>query len=128
MTHHILIVEDEPEIANIEQIALEGFDLNITHFKYAAEAITHLQEAKPDLLVLDIGLPDMSGWQFLEACKTDTLLPDACPVIITTAFSDPANRVIGKLQDVTRYLAKPFSPITFQAIVVELLGLEANDA
>ena len=126
MTQHILIVEDEAEIANIEKLSLEGFDLEITHFKFAAEALEHLQDAKPDLLVLDIGLPDMSGWQFLEACKADDLLPASCSVIITTAFSDPANRVIGKLQDVTRYLAKPFSPITFKAIVVELLGLETD--
>jgi len=126
MTHQILIVEDEAEIANIEQLSLEDLAVEITHFKYPSKALEHLKDYQPDLLVLDIGLPNMSGWEFLTECKTNELLPSSCPVIITTAFNDPANRVIGKLQDVQRYLAKPFSPMAFQGIVVELLGLEQS--
>ena len=121
---HIVIVEDEPAIADIEQLALESFNVDITHFKFPARALTYLEENQPDLLVLDIGLPEMSGWELLEKIKAGKLLKDGTPVIVTTAFSDPANRVVGKLQEVHRYITKPFSPIEFQKLVVDLLKLE----
>jgi CheY-like chemotaxis protein len=119
----ILIVEDEPAIADIERVALEHLEVDITHFNIPANALVYLQDHKPDLLVLDIGLPGMSGWEFLERVKADNLLYDDTPVIVTTAFNDPANRVVGKLQSVHRYVTKPFSPIDFRKIVADVLGL-----
>ncbi len=89
-----------------------------------AKALEFLKSQTPDLLVLDIGLPGMTGWQLLEQVKVEELLPDEVPVVITTAFSDPANRVVGKLQAVTRYITKPFAPAEFRSVIVELLSLE----
>ena len=123
-TYHLLIVEDEIEIANIEQLALEDLPVNIHHCSNPADGLTYLAENAPALLVLDIGLPGMTGWQFLEKVKADKLLPEDVPVVITTAFSDPANRVIGKLQNVTHYLTKPFSPMEFRDLVVSVLQLD----
>lgn len=120
----ILIVEDQPEIADIEMMALEEFDVHIAHIAFPEQALEFLEEYVPDLLVLDIGLPEMSGWELLERVRARNLISEDTPVIITTAFTDPANRVVGKLQDVYRYITKPFSPADFQKTVVDLLDLQ----
>jgi CheY-like chemotaxis protein len=77
---------------------------------------------RPDVLLLDIGLPDMTGWQLLEDMREregDTNMPK---VVIITAYGDPANRLIGKLQNVHDYLIKPFTSEEVERVVLGALG------
>ncbi|HLA42704.1 MAG TPA: response regulator, partial [Aggregatilineales bacterium] len=100
---NVLIVEDTLELAEVIQATLERLGVKSVHKTHAAEAMELLKTEKPDLILLDIGLPDMSGWKFLDSIKE--LNRENLPgVIIITAYGDPANRLMGKLQDVTSYL------------------------
>jgi CheY-like chemotaxis protein len=118
----ILIVEDEAQFAELVAQMLRQLGLEIIHCYSAAEAFDYLETNNPSLIVLDIGLPGMSGWEFLDTIKQDEILR-TIPVIVTTAYSDPANRLIGKLQDIDRYLTKPFKPQEIRDIVTQLLNL-----
>ena len=121
----VLIVEDQPEIAAIVQVVLEGMGLASHHVSNGDLALQFLEMNRPDMIVLDIGLPGMSGWDLLNIIQ-EWRKGEHIPILVTTAFSDPANRLVGKLQDVDHYLQKPFEVAQLQEIVSHLLGLAAG--
>lgn len=119
-----LIVEDAFELAEILQITLRRLKIDAVHESFGNRATERYTELKPDLVLLDISLPDIPGWQVLENIKEHNRVT-ASPmpiVIVITAFGDPANRLIGKLQGVYRYLIKPFTPREVEQIVKEALS------
>jgi two-component system catabolic regulation response regulator CreB len=102
----ILIVEDEPGIADTLQYALrtEGFE---PHWCATGEdAITAACAAPPALVVLDVGLPDMSGFEVFRRLRETSDVP----VVFLTARSDEIDRVVGLELGADDYVAKPFSP------------------
>ena len=121
----VLIVEDQEEVATIVSLALKGIGLQSVRAPNGDKALEFLNTNRPDMIVLDIGLPGMSGWELLEiiqAWRKD----ERIPILVTTAFRDPANRLVGKLQDVDHYLPKPYEITELQEIASRLLGLTAN--
>lgn len=128
MSYTVLIVEDTRELAEIIQLILGKHDI-ITTFTEAdgQAAIERFREVKPDLVLLDLNLPDMRGWHVLDELKRisdeedDIQMPK---VVITTAYGDPANKVMGKLQEIVTYLVKPFKPSEVEKVVMESLGIQ----
>ena len=118
----ILIVEDDPALAELAQAVLGELEVTTHHCPSAILALEFLEDNTPDMFMLDIGMAEMSGWQLLDRIKADDELSQK-PVIMATAFSDPANRVVGKLQRVDHYLVKPYLPSDLIKIVKELLNL-----
>lgn len=108
-TPSVLIVEDALELAQLAQIAINRMGVTTQHVANGNRALDYLQSHTPDLMLLDIGLPGMSGWEVLEALKQDENAAQF-PIIVVTAAGDPVNRLIGKLQDrVVRYMIKPYT-------------------
>ncbi len=120
----VLIVEDALELAEILQLTLRRLKLRTAHESFGVKAAERFKELQPDIVLLDISLPDIPGWQVLESIKQSSeVLGLRMPmVIVITAFGDPANRLIGKLQGVYRYLIKPFTPREVEQIVREALS------
>ncbi len=77
---------------------------------------------RPDLVLLDIGLPDMTGWQLLDYIREKRGKANMPAVIIITAYGDPANRLVGKLQNVRDYLIKPFTADEVEKVVMKVLS------
>lgn len=121
----VLLVEDTTEMAEILQVTLQTMGVNVVHETHAAKALEIFKSRKPDLVLLDIGLPDMSGWKLLDGIK-EMGKENRPPFIIITAYGDPANRLMGKLQDVSSYLIKPFSPDDIKRVVGKLLNLQTT--
>ncbi len=121
-----LIVEDHDDIAGLMQVSLRRLGVNSHHARSGFLALDFLAHSTPDLLLLDINMPGMTGWQVLDTIKER--YPDArYPVIVLTALTDPANRTIGKLQSqVVRYLTKPFDLDVFEQAVREALKLDGG--
>jgi CheY-like chemotaxis protein len=121
--YHALIVEDTEDIIGIMQITLEHLGIESSTARTGPQALELLTHRIPDLLLLDIGLPGMNGWELLEEIKTRH--PDAdFPVIVLTAFTDPANRLIGKFQvRVVHYIVKPFEVTDLLAAIRSTLNL-----
>ncbi len=103
---NILIIEDEPAIAEnlIHVLEMDGYQVD--WFSTAGEGLAHLKAQNPDLLVLDVGLPDGNGF---ELCKTIRDF-SAIPIIFLTARHDEIDRVVGLEIGADDYVTKPFSP------------------
>lgn len=120
--YDILVVEDTLEFAKLTLLTLEryGYD-NAHHAENGEEALRYIEEKRPACVLLDLNLPGKSGWQVLDELKAKH---GELPVIVTTAQSDHANRVVGKLQEVYKYLVKPFSPQDLVKTIDDALGLD----
>lgn len=118
----ILIVEDVLDLAMFVQTALEEIGIQADHVGTVDDALEYLQSQRPDLIILDIGLPGKSGWELLDTIKT-LRQKEHIRVVVTSAFDDPANRVVGKLQDVDDYLNKPFEFAKLRRVVERLLDM-----
>ena len=106
MKPRILIVEDEPGIADTLQYALrtDGFDPDWCATGEAA--LARIREAPPALVILDVGLPDASGFEVFKRIRATSEVP----VVFLTARSDEIDRVVGLELGADDYVAKPFSP------------------
>lgn len=120
-SYSVLIIEDTTELAEVIQATLERMNMVTVHETHGNKALNRLDDMNPDIVLLDIGLPDMTGWKFLEAVKEKR--HGKLPIIIViTAYGDPANKLIGKLQNVHSYLVKPFTPDEVEAAVKTALN------
>jgi len=123
-----LIVEDTAELAEILQVTLERMHMVTAHESHGSRAYTRFNEMNPDIVLLDIGLPDGPGWKVLDSIQshqreTGGKMP---VVIVITAYGDAANRLVGKLHGVFSYLIKPFTPREIERTVKEALSSAAG--
>jgi two-component system catabolic regulation response regulator CreB len=114
---HILIVEDEAAIADTLIFALQSEGFTTTWLSLAEQALAQQQRDPADLLILDVGLPDISGF---EACKRLRRFSEV-PVIFLTARSEEIDRVVGLEIGADDYVVKPFSPREVAARVKAIL-------
>lgn len=124
--YKVLIIEDAVELAEVIQATLESMEITSHHETHGERGLEAFKQLQPDLLLLDIALPDIKGWKILERIKTYTqenVGAQMPKVVIISAYGDPANRLMGKLQDVTRYLIKPFTPDEVEIVVSGALGI-----
>lgn len=123
----VLVVEDTEELAEINQIVLSSHPkLDVYVERDGNQAIEAYKNLQPDLILLDLNLPDMRGWHVLDAIRKMVEADDTFKmpkVIVTTAYGDAANRVMGKLQDVIEYMLKPFKPHELERAVLQSLGI-----
>lgn len=114
---HILIVEDEAAIADTLIFALQSEGFTTTWLSLAEPALAEQQRNPADLLILDVGLPDISGF---EACKRLRRFSEV-PVIFLTARCEEIDRVVGLEIGADDYVVKPFSPREVAARVKAIL-------
>ncbi len=106
MARDILIVDDDPQIRDILRIALTRAGFTTREAANGRVALQSAAQTTPDLIVLDIGLPEADG---LEVCRTLRKSSDV-PVVFLTAHADEIDRVVGLELGADDYVAKPFSP------------------
>ncbi len=106
---NILIIEDEIDIAELIAMTLQrdGFNVEIEHD--GAEGLALALKTQPDLIVLDLMLPTMDGYQVLKGMQRDTR-SHSIPVLMLTAKSQIEDRILGLEKGADDYMTKPFSP------------------
>jgi DNA-binding response OmpR family regulator len=102
----ILIVEDEPQIVRGLSLYLERAGYTTTSVYDGAQAIPAFRQEKPDLILLDLNLPNRDGVDICRAIRSDS----AVPIIMLTARSDEMDRLLGLELGADDYIVKPFSP------------------
>ncbi|KHE13415.1 transcriptional regulator [Aeromonas hydrophila] len=102
----IWLVEDEASIADTLIYALQTDGFEVEWFSLGQPLLARLEQTRPDFLILDVGLPDISGF---ELCKRVRALCDT-PLMFLTARSEEIDRLIGLEIGADDYVAKPFSP------------------
>jgi len=117
MKPRILIVEDEPAIVDTIQYVLESDGFETICFLSGMPIVPFLTEHPVDLILLDIGLPDINGFELCkEIRKTNTI-----PIIFLTARNDEVDRIVGLEIGADDYITKPFSPRELSARVKAVL-------
>ncbi len=120
----ILVVDDEPKITQVVRDYLEraGYAVEIAHD--GKTAFSHARTDKPDLIVLDLGLPQMDGLDFTREFRKFS----ESPIIMLTARSEESDKLIGLELGADDYLTKPFSPKELVARVRVVLRRTASAA
>ena len=106
---HILVVDDEPDISALVAYHLARESYRVRTAASGPEAIRAVELERPDLVVLDLMLPGMSGLQVLEELRRRPETQEI-PVILLTARREEQDRIAGLRQGADDYVAKPFSP------------------
>ena len=114
---NILVVEDEEAIASLVRAYLERDGYRVTWVESGAEALAELERDPPQLIVLDIGLPDTDGFDLCRRLRTTS----SVPIIMLTARDEEADRVAGLEVGADDYITKPFSPRELAARVKAVL-------
>jgi DNA-binding response OmpR family regulator len=114
--HTVLVVEDEREIRELLRRYLTRAGLSVLVAATGAEALLKLEEVRPDLLLLDLGLPDIDGSEVLESAAP------RIPVIVLTARAGVPDRIAGLRAGADDYVVKPFSPTEVVLRVLAVLA------
>jgi DNA-binding response OmpR family regulator len=117
MTDRVLVIEDDPDIALGIKTVLGKSGFEVTASSDGRDGLRAFHAARPDLVILDIGLPEMDGWTVLERIRDLSEVP----VLILTAHSTESEKVRGLRGGADDYLTKPFSNAEFVARVQALL-------
>ncbi len=102
----VLIVDDEPRIAEPLMFALEREHFSVAHVALGQESLAYLERQAVDLVVLDVGLPDLNGFEVLKQLRQTSQVP----VLFLTARQDEVDRILGLELGGDDYVTKPFSP------------------
>src|SRR6185369_1949907 len=106
LTHRILIVDDDLHIREVIRVALRKAGMTVNEAKDGREALMRFAADKPDLLILDIGMPELDG---LDVCREVRKTSDV-PILFLSARDDEIDRVLGLEIGGDDYVTKPFSP------------------
>jgi two-component system, cell cycle response regulator DivK len=109
MITKILFVDDNPDCRQIFRLYLGNMGYELIEAKTGHEAVELAKTARPDLMILDLGLPDMSGFQVLALLKQDSTT-DAIPVVIQTAWAMDNIRTRALREGAAAFLVKPTAP------------------
>ncbi|BCH22048.1 response regulator transcription factor [Mesorhizobium sp. L-8-3] len=117
MSHRILVADDDQHIREVICFALEKAGMTTTSVRDGAAALREFERRPPDLMVLDVGMPEMDG---LEVCRRVRRLSDA-PILFLSARDEEIDRVLGLEMGGDDYVTKPFSPRELVARVSVIL-------
>lgn len=106
MTHRILIVDDDLHIREVIRVALKKADMTVSEARDGKEALARFANDRPDLVVLDIGMPEFDG---LDVCREIRKSSDV-PILFLSARDDEIDRILGLEIGGDDYVTKPFSP------------------
>ncbi|HVN14203.1 MAG TPA: response regulator [Anaerolineales bacterium] len=120
----ILCVEDEQEMIDLIRLILARRGFEVTGAAGGHEGLKMIREELPDLVLLDLMMPDMDGWEVYQQMKADEKTR-GIPVIVVTAKAQNIDRVLGvHIAKVDDYITKPFSPQELLSSVEKVLGIE----
>lgn len=126
MSKTVLIVDDEPHIRLLLEQALDALDAHGVELSTAtngADALKAIREERPSLVLLDVMMPLMNGFEVCKAVKSDAALKDTY-VVLLTAKGQELDRATGAEVGADLYLTKPFDPDDVLARVAKVLGVE----
>jgi len=113
MAEHILIVDDEQEIADLVAVYLENEDFRVFKCYTAAQALQYIENEELDLAILDVMLPDMSGFEICQRIRQQ----HNYPIIMLTAKVEATDKITGLTLGADDYITKPFIPLELVARV-----------
>jgi two-component system alkaline phosphatase synthesis response regulator PhoP len=113
----ILVVDDEANIIDLARMYLERDGFRVCAASDGAQALSEIKQQKPDLIVLDIMLPEIDGFEVCQRVRADSEVP----IIMLTARDDDVDKIVGLELGADDYMTKPFNPRELVARVKAIL-------
>ena len=108
MPRTVMLIEDEPDLRLMERLQLELAGYRVVEADSAEDALSLLEAAEPDAILLDLGLPGMDGWELLSRLREAGRFP-RIPVIVVSAHASPGRDAEAFRMGCRGYITKPFS-------------------
>ena len=119
----VVCIEDEPEMIDLVRLILGRKGFEVIGADGGIEGLEKVRTEKPDLVLLDLMMPDMDGWEVYQQIKADPDLREI-PVVVVTAKAQSIDKVLGlHIAKVDDYITKPFGPQELLESVEKILGL-----
>ena len=131
MAERILVVDDEPDLQDLVQLALSEAGYDVDTAASGRSALEKVQHKPPDLMVLDLMLPDMPGTDVCRHLRGRPATEDL-PILMLTAKSEEVDRIVGFELGADDYVTKPFSPreltLRVRALLRRRTGTRADES
>ena len=122
LAKRVVCIEDEPEMIDLVRLILGRKGFRVIGANGGVEGLDTVRREKPDLVLLDLMMPDMDGWEVYQQMKADAELRDI-PVVVVTAKAQSIDKVLGlHIAKVDDYITKPFGPQELLESVAKILG------
>lgn len=122
----VLVVDDEPDVLLLCRVNLEFEGYEVMEAADGVEAMSRVRERRPDVILLDVMMPRMDGWQVLTELKSDDQLRDI-PVVMLTAKVQDQDQIRGWSSGASEYITKPFSPLSLSQVLEDVLADGPDD-
>jgi two-component system alkaline phosphatase synthesis response regulator PhoP len=121
MAKKIMVVDDEPYIARVIKFKLEQEGYTVISANDGQSGLQKIKEEKPDMVLLDVMMPGLSGYEVCQKIREDAELA-GIPVVILTAKGQERDREQGLTMGASDYITKPFSPNRLLELVKSMIG------
>jgi DNA-binding response OmpR family regulator len=122
----ILCIEDEAEMIDLTRLVLEREGYQVFGAVGGRQGLELIRQEKPDLVLLDLMMPDVDGWEVYRQVKADKELAHI-PVVIVTARAQSIDKVLGlQVAKVDDYITKPFGPRELLASIKKIFDKQAS--
>ena len=122
----ILCIEDEQEMIDLIRLILSRHGFDVRGATGGKEGLEIIRKEHPDLILLDLMMPEMDGWEVYQQMKADETIKNI-PVIIVTAKAQSIDKVLGlHIAKVDDYISKPFSPQELLSSIESVLDKKKN--
>lgn len=127
----IVCIEDDPEMIELVKLILNRRGYEVIGAMGGREGLEMIETIRPDLVLLDLMMPDMDGWEVYQQMKASDAMRNI-PVIVVTAKAQSIDKVLGlHIAKVNDYITKPFGPSELLSSVLRVLqeiGIQAEEA
>ncbi len=120
----VLTIEDQPAIADLLGFLLDATELEVKRSDNGSEGLDMIKTFKPDLVIMDVMMPTMDGWQVFDAVRQDESVQNIPIIMLSVARQDPDRRIAFRGSHLDFYMTKPFDVVSLRRMVQEILGLE----
>ena len=118
----VVYIEDKPEMIDLIKLILGKKGYDVTGVMGGREGLDAIERLRPDLVLLDLMMPDMDGWEVFRMMKANPTM-EAIPVIILTARAQSIDKVLGlHIAKVDDYITKPFGPAELVSSIEKVLA------
>lgn len=118
----IVCIEDEPEMIDLVKLILSRYGFEVIGAAGGKTGLDTIRAHSPDLVLLDLMMPDMDGWEVYQQMKANDDMKDI-PVVVVTAKAQSIDKVLGlRIAKVDDYITKPFGPEELRGSIERILG------
>lgn len=124
----ILLIDDDEKLGQLLTQYLERYDMTVTAVHTPSKGFEHLKRNKPDLLILDVMLPEKDGFEICREIRAKSSIYGQLPILMLTAHGEVTDRIVGLELGADDYLPKPFEPRELVARISNILRRTSDEA